>query len=105
MENNEYFKIDSDEEQYIQGEPTTVLSKFKFFETIDGSITNSEVSDISKTSEMLNHSVTINQESFNGTENKNFDLVEKSDVENTANHIPRFTEDGHLQLPSGIEIW
>ena len=27
------------------------------------------------------------------------------DAHNTANHIPRYTAEGHLLLPSGIEIW
>ena len=31
--------------------------------------------------------------------------VLKSDVSNTANHIPRYNSAGHLVLPSGIEIW
>lgn len=31
--------------------------------------------------------------------------VPKSDVSNTANHIPRYNSSGHLVLPSGIEIW
>ena len=31
--------------------------------------------------------------------------VLKSDVSNTAGHIPRYNSSGHLVLPSGIEIW
>ena len=31
--------------------------------------------------------------------------VNKTDVSNTANHIPRYNGSGHLVLPSGIEIW
>ena len=45
------------------------------------------------------------EEQINGVSQQSFELVEKSDVQNTANHIPRFTEEGHLLLPSGIEIW
>lgn len=32
-------------------------------------------------------------------------FVPKSDVANAANKIPRYSSEGHLVLPSGVEIW
>ena len=90
---------DSPEEQIIQGARTTVLNKFRFTETIDGTITDAQVAG------RVNKDLIINETHYNGVSQQSFELVEKSDVQNTANHIPRYTEEGHLLLPSGIEIW
>lgn len=93
------FTKDSSEEQVIQGARTTVLSKFRFTQVIDG--TSEKANEATKVSKSL----TINNEQYDGSESKEFELVEKSDVQNTSGHIPRFTSEGHLLLPSGIEIW
>lgn len=93
---------DGDEEQVIQGERTLVLSFFKFLETIDGNITNSE---LAKLAEKVKEKLIINEDNYDGSVEKSFDLVEKADVENSAGHIPRYTDEGHLQLPNGVEIW
>lgn len=93
---------DGDEEQVIQGERTLVLSLFKFLETIDGNITNSE---LAKLAESVKEKLFINEDAYDGSVEKSFDLVEKADVTNAAGHIPRYTDEGHLQLPNGVEIW
>ena len=93
------FDKDSPEEQIIQGERTTVLSKFRFTDVIDGTVTDAQ------TAGKVNKDLVINDTHYNGSVQRTFELVEKADVQNTANHIPRFTEEGHLLLPSGIEIW
>lgn len=93
------FSKDSSEEQVIQGARTTVLSKFRFTQVIDG--TSEKANEATKVSKDL----VINSITYNGSEPKEFELVEKSDVQNTSGHIPRFTSEGHLLLPSGIEIW
>lgn len=98
---NKYDK-DSDEEQIIQGEKTLVLSLFQFIQKIEGNITNSELSELA---EQLKEKLIINEKYYDGSEEKTFELVEKEDVQNTAGHIPRFTPEGHLQLPNGVEIW
>lgn len=95
---NKYSKISS-EEQTIQGARTTVNSSFTFNNLITGTITNA------KTSEKVSKDLVINEERYNGSVEKTFELVEKTDVQNSANHIPRYTNEGHLVLPSGIEIW
>lgn len=95
---NKYSKSSS-EEQTIEGARTTVNSSFTFNNLITGTITNA------KTSEKVSNDLVINEERYNGSVEKTFELVEKSDVQNSANHIPRYTSEGHLLLPSGIEIW
>ena len=95
---NKYSKSSS-EEQTIEGAKTTVDSSFTFNNLITGTITNA------KTSEKVSKDLVINEEHYNGSVKKTFELVEKSDVQNTSNHIPRYTNEGHLLLPSGIEIW
>lgn len=95
---NKYSKSSS-EEQTIEGAKTTVNSSFTFNELVTGTITNA------KTSERVSNDLVINEEHYNGSVEKTFELVEKSDVQNSANHIPRYTNEGHLLLPSGIEIW
>ena len=95
---NKYSK-NSSEEQTIEGAKTTVDSSFTFNELVTGTITNA------KTSEKVSKDLVINEEHYNGSVEKTFELVEKTDVQNTANHIPRYTNEGHLLLPSGIEIW
>lgn len=93
------FSKDSSEEQVIQGQRTTVLSKFRFTQVIDG--TSEKANEATKVSKDL----VINSITYNGSAQREFELVEKSDVQNTSGHIPRFTSEGHLLLPSGIEIW
>lgn len=93
------FSKDSSEEQVIQGARTTVLSKFRFTQVIDG--TSEKANEATKVSKDL----VINSITYNGSAQREFELVEKSDVQNTSGHIPRFTSEGHLLLPSGIEIW
>lgn len=93
------FTKDSPEEQVIQGQRTTVLSKFRFTQVIDG--TSEKANEATKVSKDL----VINSITYNGSAQREFELVEKSDVQNTSGHIPRFTSEGHLLLPSGIEIW
>lgn len=93
------FSKDSSEEQVIQGQRTTVLSKFRFTQVIDG--TSEKSNEATKVSKDL----VINSITYNGSAQREFELVEKSDVQNTSGHIPRFTSEGHLLLPSGIEIW
>lgn len=93
------FDKDSPEEQIIQGARTTVLSKFRFTETIDGNITNAE------TAGKVQEDLVINDTHYNGSQTRTFSLVESDDVQNTSGHIPRYTAEGHLLLPSGIEIW
>ena len=93
------FTKDSSEEQVIQGARTTVLSKFRFTQVIDG--TSEKANEATKVSKNL----VINDIGYNGSAQREFELVEKSDVQNTSGHIPRFTSEGHLLLPSGIEIW
>lgn len=93
------YSTNSSEEQVIEGAKTTVNSSFTFNELVTGTITNA------KTSEKVSKDLVINEEHYNGSVKKIFELVEKSDVQNTANHIPRYTNEGHLLLPSGIEIW
>lgn len=60
---------------------------------------------IPKIAECVKEKLIINSISYNGSEERTFELVEKDDVQNTNGHIPRYTEEGHLKLPSGIEIW
>lgn len=60
---------------------------------------------ISKIAEGVKEKLIINSIPYNGSEERTFELVEKEDVQNTNGHIPRYTEEGHLRLPSGIEIW
>lgn len=60
---------------------------------------------ISKIAEGVKEKLIINSVPYNGSEERTFELVEKEDVQNTNGHIPRYTEEGHLRLPSGIEIW
>lgn len=60
---------------------------------------------ISKIAEGVKEKLIINSIPYNGSEERAFELVEKEDVQNTNGHIPRYTEEGHLRLPSGIEIW
>lgn len=93
------FDRDSPVEQIIQGARTTVLSKFRFTDVIEGTITDAQMAG------KVNKDLVINDEHYNGSDTKTFELVEKTDVQNTANHIPRYTAEGHLLLPSGIEIW
>lgn len=60
---------------------------------------------IPKIAEGVKEKLIINSIPYNGSEERTFELVEKEDVQNTNGHIPRYTEEGHLRLPSGIEIW
>lgn len=60
---------------------------------------------IPKIAEGVKEKLIINSIPYNGSEERVFELVEKDDVQNTNGHIPRYTEEGHLRLPSGIEIW
>lgn len=60
---------------------------------------------IPKIAEGVKEKLIINSIPYNGSEERTFELVEKDDVQNTNGHIPRYTEEGHLRLPSGIEIW
>lgn len=60
---------------------------------------------IPKIAEGVKEKLIINSIPYNGSEEETFELVEKEDVQNTNGHIPRYTEEGHLRLPSGIEIW
>lgn len=93
------FDKDSPEEQIVQGSRTTVISPFRFTQTIDGNIENANVSG------KVQNDLIINEEHYNGSVEKTFSLVESEDVQNTSGHIPRYTSEGHLLLPSGIEIW
>ena len=93
------FDKDSPEEQIVQGSRTTVISPFRFTQTIDGNIESSNVSG------KVQNDLIINEEHYNGSVEKTFSLVESNDVQNTSGHIPRYTSEGHLLLPSGIEIW
>ena len=61
--------------------------------------------EMTNISEKLKEKLIINEKYYDGSEEKSFELVEKEDVQNTAGHIPRFTPEGHLQLPNGVEIW
>ena len=80
---------------------------------VDGVLTiiklnNSEIDidlKIPKIAECVKEKLIINSIPYNGSEERTFELVEKDDVQNTNGHIPRYTEEGHLRLPSGIEIW
>lgn len=45
------------------------------------------------------------EKKVSAVESKLGDYVLNSDVANQANKIPRFNSDGHLVLPSGLEIW
>ena len=45
------------------------------------------------------------EQKVSAVESKLGDYVLNSDVANKANKIPRFNSDGHLVLPSGLEIW
>ena len=39
------------------------------------------------------------------TDSKLMDKLNTSEVANTSGKIPRYSEDGHLVLPSGVELW
>ena len=45
------------------------------------------------------------EQKVSAVESKLGDYVLNSDVANQANKIPRFNPEGHLVLPSGLEIW
>lgn len=80
---------------------------------VDGVLTIIKLNDseididlkIPKIAEGVKEKLIINSIPYNGSEERTFELVEKDDVQNTNGHIPRYTEEGHLKLPSGIEIW
>ena len=80
---------------------------------VDGVLTITKLNDsktdidlqIPKIAEGVKEKLIINSIPYNGSEEETFELVEKDDVQNTNGHIPRYTEEGHLRLPSGIEIW
>ena len=80
---------------------------------VDGVLTIIKLNDseididlkIPKITESVKEKLIINSIPYNGSEERTFELVEKDDVQNTNGHIPRYTEEGHLRLPSGIEIW
>ena len=80
---------------------------------VDGVLTITKLNDseididlkIPKITESVKEKLIINSIPYNGSEERTFELVEKDDVQNTNGHIPRYTEEGHLRLPSGIEIW
>lgn len=80
---------------------------------VDGVLTIIKLNDseididlkIPKIAEGVKEKLIINSIPYNGSEERTFELVEKDDVQNTNGHIPRYTEEGHLRLPSGIEIW
>lgn len=90
---------DSSDEQIISGARTVVQSSFKFNNLVEGTITNSQIAG------KVSKNLVINETPYNGSEERTFELVDKSDVQNAAGHIPRYTNEGHLLLPSGIEIW
>lgn len=61
-----------------------------------------QFSELAKTSS-VNSSISSLRTELKNEMSGNYVL--KSDVSNTANHIPRYNSSGHLVLPSGIEIW
>ena len=85
----------------------------KSIKYVDGVLTVIKLNDskididlkIPKIAEGVKERLIINSISYNGSEERTFELVDKDDVQNTNGHIPRYTEEGHLRLPSGIEIW
>ena len=85
----------------------------KSIKYVDGVLTVIKLNDseididlkIPKIAEGVKENLIINSIPFNGSEERTFELVDKDDVQNTNGHIPRYTEEGHLRLPSGIEIW
>lgn len=97
---NKYNRI-SNNEQIIDS-PTLVLSSFKYVQKIQGKIESADQAD---TARQIQNPLTINNESYNGEESKTFELVDSSEVGNSAGKIPRFSNDGHLVLPNGVEIW
>lgn len=97
---NKYNRI-SNNEQIIDS-PTLVLSAFKYVHKIKGKIESADQADTAK---QIQNPLTINNTSYNGEEPKTFELVDSSEVGNSAGKIPRFSNDGHLVLPNGVEIW
>lgn len=85
----------------------------KSIKYVDGVLTVIKLNDskididlkIPKIAEGVKENLIINSIPYNGSEERTFELVDKDDVQNTNGHIPRYTEEGHLRLPSGIEIW
>lgn len=85
----------------------------KSIKYVDGVLTVIKLNDskididlkIPKIAEGVKEKLIINSIPYNGSEERTFELVDKDDVQNTNGHIPRYTEEGHLRLPSGIEIW
>ena len=82
--------------------------------TPSASTNNTQIATTAFTQTVVNSAKTALTNSINSsisnlrTELKNEmsgNYVLKSDVSNTANHIPRYNGSGHLVLPSGIEIW
>ncbi len=88
--------------QTIEGEPTIVLSNFTFTEKIQGKITNADNAD---TATRVQEALTINGDPYDGSEAKTLELVKQSEVGNEAGKIPRYSDEGHLVLPNGVEIW
>ena len=85
----------------------------KSIKYVDGVLTVIKLNDseididlkIPKIAEGVKEKLIINSIPYNCSEERTFELVDKDDVQNTNGHIPRYTEEGHLRLPSGIEIW
>lgn len=85
----------------------------KSIKYVDGVLTVIKLNDskididlkIPKIAEGVKEKLIINSIPYNGSEERTFELVDKDDVQNANGHIPRYTEEGHLRLPSGIEIW
>lgn len=62
---------------------------------------NSKIAELESNPNVTVYSATNDGSGNNITET----YLPLSEVDNTANCVPRFTSEGHLILPSGIEIW
>lgn len=62
---------------------------------------NSKIAELESNPNVTVYSATNDGSGNNITET----YLPLSEVDNTANGVPRFTSEGHLVLPSGIEIW
>ncbi len=62
---------------------------------------NSKIAELESNPNVTVYSATNDGNGNNITET----YLPLSEVDNTANSVPRFTSEGHLILPSGIEIW
>lgn len=70
------------------------ISATKFIGNVQGKADSSGTADVATKATQDNEGNQINTT-----------YIKNSEIANTANKVPRYNAEGHLVLPTGIEIW